>query len=100
MGEHGEQRRDLGRRTLRLPHNTESIIEFVEPALRGRPVYKPVRRHRKVEVPVKKPLGLRPGQHHAEGRVELGELQRRVAKSEYRAVVREGYGLVEALLDP
>lgn len=99
MGKHGEQQRDLGRRTLCLPHNTECIIKLVEPTLRGRPVYKPVRRHRKVKVPVEEPLGLLPGQHHAEGRVELGELQGRIAESEYCAIVREGYGLVEALLD-
>lgn len=60
----------------------------------------PVRRHRKVEIPLYQALGIVPWQHHAERRVEFGEMQRGIAKCKDAAGLGEGDGLVQPLLNP
>ena len=85
---------------MRVTHDPERVVELVKPFLGCWPMKKTVRGHGKIEVTIYQTLSVTPGEHHAEGGVKVGQVERGIAKSEYCAITRERDSLVQALLDP
>lgn len=66
QGKDHEEQSDFGWGAVGVAHDAQCIIELIEPFLDSRSMKEPVRRHRKVEIPLYQALSIVSGQHHTE----------------------------------